>query len=371
MSLNEYQQFHEVISRAQRPLILFGKNHHEDVIAAGFSLAEVIARLGKEASLASPNFNLPNKLDFLPCGRPIQKDLDRLRQLVISLNVADNNEDPQIHHSKGENKFHIHITPQSGIIKKKHMEISDNHFRHDLIITLNTADLEQLDIFFTEHSDFFYSVPIINIDHEADNEHYGHLNIINLTAASISEMLYELIKQINHEHIDEAVATCLLTGMIAKTNSFKNNKVTPNSLNIASELMAAGADRQKIVDNLYGGKSVNALKLWGRVLMNLNTLHNQKIAWAEIEEKDFLETDSLPADLSGVIDELIVNIPTVEITALFFEKAGQKQVLIKSEKNHDLISHFRELSPQGKRNQIRFELNQDKQNIINKLNTLI
>ena len=159
--------------------------------------------------------------------------------------------------------------------------------------------------------------------------------------------------------------------MIEKTKSFKIPTVTPKSLNIASQLMAAGAERQSIIENLYQKQTVGALHLWGRILLNLKTDDLQKIAWAEIPEKDFIETKAMPQDLIGVIEELIVSIPTVELTVLFYEKDNEKYCVIKSEKNIDLRSYFADHSPMGAKNMIKFKLTSEPRIILNKLKELI
>ncbi|MBR3135199.1 hypothetical protein IKG54_01370, partial [Candidatus Saccharibacteria bacterium] len=51
------------------------------------------------------------------------------------------------------------------------------------------------------------------------------------------------------------VATALLTGIVAETDRFSNDKTTPETMNVASELMKAGADQKLIADNIeLGGK---------------------------------------------------------------------------------------------------------------------
>ena len=135
--------------------------------------------------------------------------------------------------------------------------------------------------------------------------------------------------------------------------------------------MAAGAERGQIIQNLYQRQTVVALKLWGRVLMNLKTDDLQKIAWAEISEQDFLETRAMPQDLNGVIDELIVSIPSVEITALFYSKENETVCLLKSEKNLDLLFEFRDHQPIGNKNLIKFKLIDGVERMLSRLKALV
>lgn len=370
MSLTQHQQLYEIIQKSNNPLIAFRKDHNGDVIAASLALAELLKKLGRQTEIVSPGFELPHPYKFLPQGEKIKKNLENIRKIVISLDIQDQKY-PEIDYRVENEKMHIHLLPQKSNFSKNNISILDDDYKHDLIITLNTPDLESLDHLYSENTDFFFQVPVVNIDHSPENEHYGHLNLINITCSSVSEMLYDFIEHLDASLLDETIATYLLTGMIEKTKSFKIPTVTPKSLNIASQLMAAGAQRDSIVKNLYQRQTVNALRLWGRILLNLKTDDCQKIAWAEITEQDFRETSALPDDLTGVIDELIVSIPTVELTVLFYERNNQKSCLIKSEKNFDLRSHFLKFNPAGNKNLIKFELTVEPAIVINTLKSLI
>ena len=80
------------------------------------------------------------------------------------------------------------------------------------------------------------------------------------------KILFNLITDYSRDLVDEDIATCLLAGLIAKTKSFKTQNITPQSLAISSQLLAMGAKREEIVNKLYRSRSLNVLKLWGRVL---------------------------------------------------------------------------------------------------------
>jgi len=370
MALTQHQQLYEMIQKSERPLITFKKDFNGDTIATSLALAELFKKLGKEAEIISSGFVVPHHYRFLPRVNEIKSTADNLRQFSVSINALGGAH-PQIDYKTEADKLHIFISPTHTSFSKNDIKINDSHFRHDVIIALNTPDLESLGALYEDYTDFFFGVPLINIDHAPENEHYGHFNFVNVTASSVSEMLYDFIIGLDANLMDETIATYLLTGMIEKTNSFKVPSVTPKSLNIASELIAAGAERESIVKNLYQSRTVGALKLWGRVLLNLKTDEQQKVAWAEMTEADFSETNSLPSDLLGVIEELIVSIPTVEITAIFHEHAGVKSCLLKSERGLNLRELLREHNPSGNKSVVRFDLTESTMNVLEKIKRLI
>jgi phosphoesterase RecJ-like protein len=356
--LTQHQQLYEILERSKKPLLVFKKDFNGDTLASALAFAALLDKLGKKAAIACDGFVLPPNYAFLMGEQTIQQRLTNIKKFVLIINTA-NITTPTVEHKHADDKLHIFINSVSGELTAKDLQICDDHYEYDLIISLNSPDVESLGKIYEENTNFFYQTPIINIDHSPENEHFGQLNFINITATSVSEIIFELIEKIDNRLFDEKISTCLLAGMIDKTKSFKTTSVTPKCLNIASQLMANGAEREFIVKNLYQTKTVATLRLWGRILLNLQTMPGQKIAWAEIQEKDFIETGANETDLSALIDELIVTIPNIELTAINYEKNNERFCLVKSEKNHDLRSLFQTFSPSGNRSCVRLKITQN------------
>ena len=43
---------------------------------------------------------------------------------------------------------------------------------------------------------FFNKTPIINIDHKSENEQFGNINLIDITASTTAEIIFSLFKKI-------------------------------------------------------------------------------------------------------------------------------------------------------------------------------
>lgn len=370
MSRTQHQQLFNILQQSKSPLITFKKDSSGDVIASSLALNKIFKKLGLNSEIVSPNFELPDNFRFLPDAMNIKQNLLSPKKMTIILDhpsIKSHN----LKYQETSEQLHIHISPQSSEFSKEHIKISENNFTHDLIIALNTPDLNSLDFVYEQNADFFYEIPIVNIDYSPENEHYGQINIINITATSVSEIIYDFIQEFGTDLIDEQIATNLLAGMIEKTKSFKLPTITPKSLNIASQLMAAGAERDNIIKNLYQTRSVNTLRLWGKTLLKLQTNSRQSLAWAEISDQDFNETQTNEKDLYGVIDELISNIPTVELSAIFFTKQNLHFALIKSEKGLDLKNQFINYNPEGYKSLVKFSHANNSQEILDQLQTII
>ena len=169
------------------------------------------------------------------------------------------------------------ITPKQGFLTREDIRTAQSDFKYDIIFVLDTPDLETLGKPYDSNTELFYKKPIINIDHNSANGRFGQINLIDTTASSSSEVIFDLMQKWQTEAIDADIATALLAGMITKTNSFKTENTKPNTLTIASRLMHLGANRDHIVQNLYRTRAISTLKLWGQALLTCN-MTNQS-AW--------------------------------------------------------------------------------------------
>jgi phosphoesterase RecJ-like protein len=356
MSLSTFEQIKETIQKSNRILIAFKKNPNGDTIASALALYFILRKMGKIADIVSDGFVLPKNFEFLPEAKKINPILANLKKITVSFDL-ENNKINDFSYDIKDNKLNIFITPESSLFDARKVTTSSSDFKYDLIITVDTYDLESLGKVFDQNTEFFFNLPIINIDHSPDNDHFGQINSVEITATSTAEIIFNLLEAIDPKFLDEDIATCLLTGMIVKTKSFKTNQVTPRSLNIASQLIATGGKREKIIQNLYRTRSIATLKIWGKILARIRNDSAKKLVWSLLEKKDFDEVGIGPDCLPDVIEELIANTPESEIIILFYETSlDHVSGLVYTSKNHDAMSLLKPFNPDGTRNLAYFSL---------------
>lgn len=365
--LTQEQQIFEQINKASNILITFRKTWNGDAVASALALFLFLKKMDKNVELAAEKFN-PDKLySFLPGYGEINQALDNPRKFIISLDTAKTKVS-QIKYTQEENKLNFIISPKDGFFTATDISSGASSFKYDLIIVMGTPDLESLGRIYDNDAEFFYQTPIINIDHDSGNEGFGQINFIELTAVATSEIVFSLFESFGRDMVDENIATCLLTGMIAETKSFKTNNVTPQALLTASQLMSLGARREEIVNHLYRSKSLNVLKLWGRVLARLSGSLDNKLVWSTLAWSDFLKTDSTEKDLADIVDELIISIPQAKVIAIIYESqaAGEEaknkpiketNLLLYAIKNIDSLSLIKEFNPTGTKSLARAVIN--------------
>lgn len=341
------QQIFELIKQSASVLMCLPESPSTDAIASGLALLAVVEKLGKRGKVVCSNFQLPANHSFLPKSEEIFDELSALQKFVISVDVRKTRVEELSYAIEGD-KLNIYISPKDGYFQGTDVSTTTGDYAFDLVITVDSHDLQSLGRIYEMNTDFFYHTPIVNIDHAASNEHFGQVNMVNVTATSTSELVFELVKDWGNDILDEYIATNLLTGMISKTKSFQSGTVTPRSLAIASHLISQGARREEIVKNLYQSKDISTLKLWGRALSRLEADAEHKIVWSLLSPEDFTSAGATETALPDVIDELIINTPDARNVFILSQRPDNSiYAVISSAPFIDVRSLFAEYTPEG------------------------
>jgi phosphoesterase RecJ-like protein len=93
------------------------------------------------------------------------------------------------------------------------------------------------------------SLAIINIDHHQDNRRFGNFNVVEMVS-SVGELTCHMFQQLGWS-ISADQATCLYAAMMYDTGSFLNSNVKPETFRVAATLLEAGADTEKVIQNMY------------------------------------------------------------------------------------------------------------------------
>ena len=163
--------------------------------------------------------------------------------------------------------------------------------------------------------------------------------------------------KISEPDIDADIATFLLTGMISQTQSFKTANVSPATLSIASQLITLGADREKIVKNLYRTKSVASMRIWGTALTHIENDPQLGLVWTTITREDFARAGATEEELKDLTDELIQNSPEAKIVLLLYENTqGENKVhgFLCAGKHHDAKALLQGYQPEGNKKTASF-----------------
>ncbi len=364
MALEPVQQMEEVLKKSKSILILLPQNPNNDAVSAGWGLYFFLKKTGANPTIAfNDPLNRQAYFDFLPRPKKITDNISKAREFIISFNTLHNKID-NVRTVKKKNEYRIYITPEQGSIDPRDFSFVPAKFKFDLVIVIGSPDKESLGKIYEESPDIFYEVPLINIDYHNSNDSFGQINLVDMTASSVCEILAETFKKINPSLLDENIANCLLTGIISATGSFQKKNTTPKALQLSARLMDEGGDQQKIIRHLYKTQPLHLLKLWGRIMARIKWNQDLKLIWSLVSLEDFVQSHSKPSDISLVLEKIKDNYSSGKIfMVLFNETADTVKGIIETSQEKDLKNLIRTLDFEGKLKGSFYEFKIDNGNI--------
>lgn len=319
--MTAHQQAAQQIDKSDNVLLAISRNAKIDSTVSALAAKKFLESVGKKATLLCEEPAWPKKVSFL--GEPKFAPTIGKKPLVISVDTSRLGPGALSYEAK-DGQLEIFVESDEGTFAPQDVRVREASGAHDLIMTFGVTDLRHVGKAFLENPAVFYDTPIINVDSSSDNEGYGSVQLVDITNTSTSELTFSLLESYQREMVDPDIATHLLTGIIAQTNCFRVASITPKTLKAAADLVKLDADREKIVSNLYRTRTLPVLKLWGRALSRLEHDKMNHIAWSRVHREDFLQTETSVEHLLDVVDEIIVNLPSLNVVVIFFEDENKK-----------------------------------------------
>ena len=312
--------FRDLLAQSQDVLVVTREHPTDDSIGSLLAMGLVLERLGKEVTLVTYG-PITSTLSFVSGHNQILPTVERRNQFVISLDTSAANVADVSYDFTNDGKYlRICVTPEEEMgYSEEHVRCSMRAGTHDLVIVLDTPDFESLGPAYESSRELFVSVPVVNIDAHRSNALYGEVNVVDVGATSTAEVLVPLLESLGEELIDSNVATALLAGIVAGTRSFQREVTSSRAFTIAAQLVAKGADQQRVVRSLFKNRSLVGMKLWGRVFARVEYDETSRIAWTAATRSDLEHSGASPADLEGMDEELAMSLPNVGRTVLFVE----------------------------------------------------
>ncbi len=342
MALNNYQQFEKLLQASNHVLIVLPESPSGDLLGAGYGLAHILTQYGQETSVAFTDPNDATKLfAFLPRPKKVLHSLCGVRDFVLHFKTK-HNDILNVATKRDDDALHIHVTPEKGMIDTRDFSFELAPFPYDMIIMIGCATKESPGKLYADMPDIFYDVPIVNIDNTSANEQFGQINFVTITASSCSEVVLDLCTHIVGYTLTPEAAECFLTGIIVATDSFRAPHTTPMALSYAGEMIDHGADQQKIVTHLYKSQPLRVVRLWGRILSNLEADTQHHIVTTTISQKDFDATETGPEYLPMMSDKIKQIHATAQVIIILYEKDNAIMALVDATELYNLPQTLQE-----------------------------
>jgi nanoRNase/pAp phosphatase (c-di-AMP/oligoRNAs hydrolase) len=283
-------QIASVLKSKQNFLITVGKDPGVDDLASALALALVLNKLNKHVT-ALFSGKVPQAMEFLKPSSTFTNSVDSLRDFIIAL---DKEKADKLSYKVEEDVVKIRVTPYKTVITKDDLTFSQGDLNVDAVIALGVSVQADLDVAMSSHGKVLHDASIISINTKSKGD-LGSINWFDDSVSSVSELLVGLVAQLGEDLLDEQSSTALLTGIVAETNRFSNEKTSPQVMTISAQLMAAGASQQLVASNLRQegmiSESIRNKKSTdsdgGEVVLNHVTKNDTKISTETAKDKSF------------------------------------------------------------------------------------
>jgi phosphoesterase RecJ-like protein len=268
-----YQEIINHLEKAETIAIYMHINPDGDCVGSSLAMNRFLSKLGKTVHSFSANIPnaVPKKLQFLPFSSDINK-FTALKKYDVSLGV-DVGDAGRL----GDTLYKQYLKGQTKIV----------------------------------------------IDHHEDYVDFADITLREDDAASTTQILYKLLAYWNKELIDEDIATSLYTGLITDSGGFSFANTSPETHQVASELLSYGLDNAEINRKVMKDVEYNVFQLRNRVLSSAQFYNDGKIGIISYNKGDFEKTNTTENDTEGTIN-IVLNIESVEIAISIAEIEDKK-----------------------------------------------
>jgi len=211
----------EAIKKSNNILINVHRNPDLDSIGSAVALYQALIKIGKKATLICPH-QIPENFKFLKGAEIVQ---------TIDFKIWAGKPRP-----------------------------------YDLFLILDSGSY---DIVTGSKEIKLPDIKKIVIDHHLTNNWNDYLlRLLDTKASAACEIIYQLFVDWKID-IDSDMATALFSGIAGDTIFFKYGKNTKLTFKIATELLAKGADKNKLIDQAFDSFDFNLVKMMGEFLRKM------------------------------------------------------------------------------------------------------
>lgn len=170
----------------------------------------------------------------------------------------------------------------------------------DTVVILDCAGWKRTGFFESDELNIDWPKNVVVIDHHEKGSATPGVHLIDPEISSVAEMIVDLAEAWDMPLTPE-IATCLWTGIITDTSSFRHSNTTQKTLRIGAKLMEAGAEVEKVYEAVFGTMSPAGLKLWGRVLSRMAYSPQGRVLAGSVYQSDLEEVGATSQDIDGLV----------------------------------------------------------------------
>jgi phosphoesterase RecJ-like protein len=172
----------------------------------------------------------------------------------------------------------------------------------------------------------------IMIDHHLEPEDFDDFRHWDINACAAAQLVYTFIVDVlnNKALINKDVATCLYTGIMTDSASFRLPNTTSKVHRVVADLIDAGAPNSRIHELVYNSASESRLRFLGHCLTNcLEVLPEFNTAIITVNKHDLEKYDVNTGDTEGIVNYAL-SIASIRLAAFIVERGDKVKLSLRS-----------------------------------------
>jgi len=163
----------------------------------------------------------------------------------------------------------------------------------------------------------------IMIDHHPEPSDYADHTYSDASMSSTCQMVYKFIQKLRAvKYITPQIATCLYTGIMTDTGSFRYRSTSSETHLVIADLIEKGADNTSIHQNVFDTFTENRLQLLGAALQNLKVNKDLHTAYITLSQGELDRYNFQKGDTEGFVNYGLA-IEGVKFAVIFIEHKSE------------------------------------------------
>jgi phosphoesterase RecJ-like protein len=172
----------------------------------------------------------------------------------------------------------------------------------------------------------------IMMDHHLEPEDFDDWRLWNINACASAQLVFEFINDVMQEPalINKDVASCLYTGIMTDSGSFRFPSTTSAVHRIVAQLIDAGANNSRIHQLVYDNSSESRLRFLGFCLSEkLEVLPEYHTALISVTKQELEKFNIITGDTEGVVN-FALSITGIKLAAFIVERTELVKLSLRS-----------------------------------------
>jgi phosphoesterase RecJ-like protein len=204
----------------------------------------------------------------------------------------------------------------------------------DVVFTLDFNTLKRIDQMGARVAES--AAKKVMIDHHQEPDDYADIMFSNPAIGSTCEFVFQIIDAMGlAKHINQDIASCLYTGIVTDTGSFRFPSVTSATHRAVATLIDAGANHSEIHEKIKDNARPDRLKLLGIALKNMVFISEYKTAYITISQDELDACNYQKGDTEGFVNYGL-SVAGIEMAVLMTESKKEEMIKISFRSKGDL-----------------------------------